>query len=415
MDNSISKKNVLWNMIGTTFNAFNSLFFMMIVTRINGLKSSGVFTLAFSLACLLCLIGGYEGRVYQVTDVKNEYSDIEYIIHRAITCVIMIVVVIFYGFIMKYDAYKFIITISLCLMKCFEVFSDVFYGVLQKDDKLYIVGISLFLKSIFSVVSFIVIDLITKNLLVSCLILDLVWLVLFLVYDLPKSKCIIQKDSYSFSNVLRLFKTGFFSFAILFLSVYLVNAQKYALDGVIEESLQAIFGMILMPATIISLAGQYLLQPILNTMANLYSNGEKKEFNKIVFKALLLIVAFGIVCIIGAYILGIPVLNILYSVHIDDYKLHLLIIIFGAILYSMSTLLSAALTTVRYTFVQFIVFSISSVIAFVISRILIGKFSIYGAAIAYLITMACQFILYVIIYFVIMKKIDFKEVAKCLS
>ena len=127
------------------------------------------------------------------------------------------------------------------------------------------------------------------------------------MYDLPKSKSIIQKDSYSFSNVLRLFKTGFFSFAILFLSVYLVNAQKYALDGVIEESLQAIFGMILMPATIISLAGQYLLLPILNTMANLYSNGEKKEFNKIVFKALLLIIAFGVVCVIGAYILGIPV------------------------------------------------------------------------------------------------------------
>lgn len=411
MDSSISKKNVLWNMIGTTFNAFNSLFFMMIVTRINGLKSSGVFTLAFSLACLLCLIGGYEGRVYQVTDVKNEYSDVEYIVHRIITCVIMMVIVIFYCFIMKYDAYKFIVTFALCLMKCFEVFSDVFYGVLQKDDKLYIVGISLFLKSVFSVVAFIAFDLITKNLLISCLVLDLVWLILFLVYDLPKSKCIIKKDSYSFSNVLRLFKTGFFSFAILFLSVYLVNAQKYALDGVVEESLQAIFGMILMPATIISLAGQYLLQPILNTMANLYSNGEKKEFNKIVFKALLLIVAFGVVCVIGAYILGIPILNILYSVNIVDYKLHLLIIIFGAILYSMSTLLSAALTTVRYTFVQFIVFSISSVIAFVISRILIGQFSIYGAAIAYLITMACQFILYVIIYIVIMKKIDFKEVA----
>lgn len=411
MDNSISKKNVLWNMIGTTFNAFNSLFFMMIVTRINGLKSSGVFTLAFSLACLLCLIGGYEGRVYQVTDVKNEYSDVEYIVHRIITCVIMMVIVIFYCFIMKYDTYKFIVTVSLCLMKCFEVFSDVFYGVLQKDDKLYIVGISLFLKSVFSVVAFIAFDLITKNLLISCLVLDLVWIILFLMYDLPKSKSIIQKDSYSFLNVLRLFKTGFFSFAILFLSVYLVNAQKYALDGVVEESLQAIFGMILMPATIISLAGQYLLQPILNTMANLYSNGEKKEFNKIVFKALLLIVAFGVVCVIGAYILGIPVLNILYSVNIVDYKLHLLIIIFGAILYSMSTLLSAALTTVRYTFVQFIVFSISSIIAFVISRILIGQFSIYGAAIAYLITMACQFILYVIIYIVIMKKIDFKEVA----
>lgn len=410
MDTSISKKNVIWNMIGTTFNAFNSLFFMMVVTRINGLANSGVFTLAFSLACLLCLIGGYEGRVYQVTDVKNEYLDIEYIVHRIITCLIMMIVVVAYCVIMKYDAYKFTITVALCLMKCFEVFSDVFYGVLQKNDKLYVVGISLFLKSIFSVVLFILVDLITKNLLISCLSLDLIWFILFLVYDYPKSKCVIQKEKFSFTNILKLFKTGFFSFSILFLSVYLVNAQKYALDGTVQESLQAVFGIILMPATIISLAGQYLLQPILNTMANFYSTGEKKEFNKIVFRALLLIVAFGVLCLLGAYILGIPVLNILYSVDISDYKTHLLIIIFGAVLYSMSTLLSAALTTVRYTFVQFIVFGISSIIAFFLSRLLIVQYSIYGAAISYLITMACQFELYVIIYFVIMKKIDFKEV-----
>ena len=314
------------------------------------------------------------------------------------------IVVVAYCVIMKYDAYKFMITGALCLMKCFEVFSDVFYGVLQKNDKLYVVGISLFLKSIFSVVLFILVDLITKNLLISCLSLDLIWFILFLVYDYPKSKRVIQKEKFSFTNILKLFKTGFFSFSILFLSVYLVNAQKYALDGTVQESLQAVFGIILMPATIISLAGQYLLQPILNTMANFYSTGEKKEFNKIVLRALLLIVAFGVLCLLGAYILGIPVLNILYSVDISDYKIHLLIIIFGAVLYSMSTLLSAALTTVRYTFVQFIVFGISSMIAFFLSRFLIVQYSIYGAAISYLITMTCQFGLYVIIYFVIMKK-----------
>ena len=101
-----SKKNIIWNMIGTTFNAFNSLFFMMIVTRVNGLKDSGIFTLAFSLACLFCIIGGYEGRVFQVTDVKGEYSDLEYIIHRIVTSTIMMLLVISYCIFMKYDTYK---------------------------------------------------------------------------------------------------------------------------------------------------------------------------------------------------------------------------------------------------------------------------------------------------------------------
>ena len=33
------KKNFIWNMIGMTLNSFNSLFFMIIVTRLNNLKT----------------------------------------------------------------------------------------------------------------------------------------------------------------------------------------------------------------------------------------------------------------------------------------------------------------------------------------------------------------------------------------
>lgn len=407
VNNIISKKNVIWNMLGTTFNAFNSLFFMMIVTRINGLEDSGIFTLAFSLACLFCLIGGYEGRVYQVTDIKNEYSNKEYIVHRIITCFIMMLFVVGYCFFMGYDTYKFFITFLLCLMKCLEVFSDVFYGFLQKEDQLYRVGISLFCKSVFSVLVFIIVDLLTKNLLITCLFVNIVWLLIFLIYDLPKSKKVIDNSKFYWGNIFKLFKTGFFAFSISFLSVYLVNAQKYALDGVVSEDLQAIFGIILMPATIISLAGQYLLQPILNNIANSYSMGDKRNFNLLVIKALLFVFVFGIICIICAYLLGVPVLQLLYSVDISDYKLDLLIIITGAILYAMSTLLSAALTTVRYTFIQFVVFGISSLIALFISRPLIIESSLSGASISYLITMSCQFALYTFIYYFIMKKIDF--------
>ncbi len=274
-----TKKNVIWNMIGTTANAFNSLFFMIIVTRINGLKDSGIFTLAFSLACLFCFIGNYEGRVFQVTDVKQDFSNKEYIVHRISSCILMMVTVLIYCLIMKYDAYKMSVTFALCFMKCCEVFSDVFYGVLQKNDNLELVGKSLFFKSIASILVFVVLDMVTKNLLLSCVGLDLIWLVVLFLYDIPKTKNLIQKEEkISLTNIIKLYKDGFFSFSILFLAVYLVNAQKYALDGIVAESLQAIFGIVLMPATIISLACQYLLQPILNTIANLYALGQNLIF-----------------------------------------------------------------------------------------------------------------------------------------
>lgn len=405
-----TKKNVIWNMIGTTANAFNSLFFMIIVTRINGLKDSGIFTLAFSLACLFCFIGNYEGRVFQVTDVKQDFSNKEYIVHRISSCILMMVTVLVYCLIMKYDAYKMSVTFALCFMKCCEVFSDVFYGVLQKNDNLELVGKSLFFKSIASILVFVVFDMVTKNLLLSCVGLDLIWLVVLFLYDIPKTKNLIQKEEkISLTNIIKLYKDGFFSFSILFLAVYLVNAQKYALDGIVAESLQAIFGIVLMPATIISLACQYLLQPILNTIANLYALGQKKEFNILIFKSALLVLVFGLVCIIGAYLLGIPVLNILYGVNISDYKLCLILIILGAIFYSLSTLVSAALTTIRHTFVQFIVYSVTSLFALFVSKLFIINFSLIGASLAYLLCMFIQFLLYLLIYIYIMRKQDFKE------
>ena len=43
--------------LGTGFNSFNSLFLMIIVTRLNGIKDAGIFTLGFSTACILFVIG----------------------------------------------------------------------------------------------------------------------------------------------------------------------------------------------------------------------------------------------------------------------------------------------------------------------------------------------------------------------
>ena len=77
------KKNTIWNIIGTGINAFASLIFMIIVTRINDVYEAGVFSFAFSAATLFNVIGTYAGRIYQVTERKN-ISNKEFLINRVI-------------------------------------------------------------------------------------------------------------------------------------------------------------------------------------------------------------------------------------------------------------------------------------------------------------------------------------------
>ena len=143
IDKNKFKKNFLWNVIGMTCNCFNSLFFMILITRINSMDDAGIFTLSFSIACLVYYIGTYAGRVYQVTNVNDSITDSDFIIHRAITCVMMVFISLMYCFISGYSLYKFTVVILLCIYKSLEAFSDVLYGVVQKNNNLYQVFISL--------------------------------------------------------------------------------------------------------------------------------------------------------------------------------------------------------------------------------------------------------------------------------
>ena len=412
IDKNKFKKNFLWNVIGMTCNCFNSLFFMILITRINSMDDAGIFTLSFSIACLVYYIGTYAGRVYQVTNVNDSITDNDFIIHRAITCVMMVFISLMYCFISGYSLYKFTVVILLCIYKSLEAFSDVLYGVVQKNNNLYQVGISLTIKSVFALILFVVVDIVTRNIIYSILFAILAWILVIVLYDFKNVNYVSKfKLHFNISSLRDIFKNGFFVFIINFLSSYIVNAPKYALDGRASNELQAIFGIILMPATLISLGVQYFIQPFLEQLTSSFKNNDKKAFNKVVIKLLFITSGLGVICLIGAYILGIPVLSLVYGLELSAYLFELEIIIFGSILFALSLILSSALITVRYNFIQFIVFVITSVFGFFISIILITRFSIDGAAYAYSCIMLLEFFLYGLIYLMLQKNL-FKNLEK---
>ena len=91
------RKNFIWNVLGTGLNAFNSLFFMIIVTRLNGVDQAGIFTIAFSTACIIYFVGVYAGRIYQVTELNKEITDKEFIVNRSISTILMLILVILFS------------------------------------------------------------------------------------------------------------------------------------------------------------------------------------------------------------------------------------------------------------------------------------------------------------------------------
>ena len=157
------KKDFIFNTIGTGINAFNSLFFMIIATRINGVSDAGIFTFAFSTAALFQIIGVYSGRIYQITD-NTKATNEDYLVNKVITCVIMFVVSILFILLRGYTGKKMLVILILCIYRTLEAFSEVIYAYFQKNYELYKVGMSLVLKNVLGLIVFLTINIFTRNL-----------------------------------------------------------------------------------------------------------------------------------------------------------------------------------------------------------------------------------------------------------
>ena len=391
------RKSFIWNMLGTGINAFNSLFFMIIVTRVNGVNDAGIFTLAFSTACIIYVIGIYAGRIYQVTEQDKSISDKDYIINRIITTTLMLVGIIAFVLVKRYEVYKSTVFILLTIYKGLEAFSEVLYGILQKNEKLDIVGKSLFYKSIIGIIVFIIIDLITKNMIVSIISVLCVSILVLIIYDFRNAlKYIDFKVKANKESIIKIFKSGFYTFAIAFLGLYILNAPKYAIDTYLEENYQTIFGIIVMPATVIGLIAQFLIHPFLNQIVDMYEHNKIKDLKKLSIKLVLTIIAFGAICSILAYFLGTQVLGFIYGLDLSSYKIGLLIIIIAATLYTIGVIYSSILTSIRETRSQFIIYLIVSASALILSNIATKQWAIEGAIVAYLLIMTLQFSIYTV-------------------
>ena len=400
MENNL-KKNFIWNSVGSTLNAFISLFLLITVVRINGSHQAGYFTIAYAFANLLQVICTYSGRPFQVTELNKRFTDSNYFWVKIITSFISVLFLFCYIFIKKYSGLKFILFILLFLYRLTDGISDSFYAIMQKKGNLYKVGISLLIKSFLCFLSFLITDFIFKKITLSVLVMILANIFVCFFYDFINAK----KDGFNlvkidYEIVKKIIISGFPVFAFTILIQYLVSAQKYIIDDYLTSKYQTIFGIIIMPATVIVLFSQFIVQPYLNKISELIDKKENDKLNSLLFKINISIFTMGLLSIFAAFLLGIPILNFVYNINLNKNKIDLCIILIGATFFSISYVYSTVLTAFRKTKIQLYIYLFTSICSYIISKVLIKYYCIRGAAYAYLISMIILLILYIIYYLI---------------
>lgn len=410
-EDNIKRDSYLWNMAGSMLMAFQSVIMLMILTRTLGLVEAGIFTIAYANANLFLTIGKYGMRYFQVSDVKNQFTFAEYRASRVVTSLGMLGVSTAYTLYASvsngYTTEKTQVIIWMCLFKMVDGIEDVYNGLYQRKNRLDVASKMLTLRMIFTIAVFGLGLIIVRDLLFALIIATIfttILLILFIRWTYGGFS--IGKERIEKKNIFLLLKVCFPLFAGSFLSFYIGNAPKYAIDAILTDELQACYGFIAMPVFVIGLLNNFIFNPMLFRMSVLWSEKKIKEF---VYRTVMqtgVVAIITIVCMLGAWLLGIPVLSWMYNTDLTQYKTELLVLLLGGGFLGLSGLLNAVITIIRYQKSLMWGYVVIAVLAYIFSDRIVRYYEMMGAAVLYAVLMGglCLIFIGLFVYGVIKKR-----------
>lgn len=321
--NSVSseKSDFIWNMLGSGIYSAASMILTFLTIRIMGEKVGGIFSIALTISQMLIYIAYFEMRTYQVTDAKNEFTFKEYYNTKIITCLLMAAVSIGYTILKGYASYKAFVILLMCLYRLIDGFADVFESQFHKDGRLDIAGKSLAYRTLFSVSVYFAILLITHNLLIALTGAIIAAIAGLLFCDIFVYKYFGEiKLEWNGKQSIKILKSCFPLFLGVFLWTYILSASRIAVDDVMTSEAQAYYQVLFLPVSVINLFSGFLFRPMLTKLTDFYKEGKYGEFFKVIIKLVLIMAGFTVICMGGAYVVGIPVLEVIVHLNLAEYR-----------------------------------------------------------------------------------------------
>lgn len=390
----IKRDEQIWNAIFCMLNAMQSVLFLFLTTRICGEDAAGVFSIAFSVAYLMIMIGNYGVRNYQATDVRDRFRFQEYGSHRMITCAAMLICSVIYVILKGYSRDKFIVILLFCVLKMLESIEDVFHGAYQQKGRLDIASKIGTIRYGFTIIGFVGTLLITKNLADAAIVsvlLSAAALIVLLWYTFPHIE--IQKENIRWGECRRLFLICFPLFISGFFNMYICNASKYAIDKYLNDTIQGYYGMIFMPVFVINLLSSCIYRPHLVQLAECWEEGKKEEIKRFTLKQIGIIIGICAVVVAAGYIAGTWVLSIFYGTNLHPYRMELVILLIGGGMTAVVDFLNNIITVMREQKIMVWIYGFVFILAYLFTGFFVSRWNIMGASLAYFVLLFIQFVI----------------------
>ncbi|HFI0447243.1 TPA: lipopolysaccharide biosynthesis protein [Streptococcus suis] len=408
------KSNYLWNLLGSVSSALISTLLLLIASRELGASQSDIFSIVYSISQQLIIIGLFQVRNYQATDVSGRISFTDYFFSRIITILLMLLSACVFLLFQKYSLEKTLIYIFIVLYRACDAFSDVYQGQLQQNRRSDLAGKILFFRSIIAIVIFFIILKITESLVITSFGIFLVNALLTIILDIPilrESRITgpIKFDKNTISSTFLILKQCFPLFLNGFIITYIFTEPKLVIDQLLSRDIfasgmQRNFNILFMPTFILNLLF-IILRPMITELSYDWENKKFDIFNKKVKNISKVLLFFGLFTIIFSYFIGTFLLSFVFGVDLNSYTIELVVLILAGLFNVFATMIDNLMTIFRRQKLLLPVYIITFIISKILNYPMIFSYGISGAAFSFLISMVIYFVLSISIYFYSFQKL----------
>lgn len=397
------KKDYIWNSLGSLLQSAISPVLLIVITRLNGIDDSGLFSFAISLSVVFWAVSLWGGRTYQVSDIKREFSSGGYVAVRFVASLIVAISAVAFCFLNGYNTTKTGLIMILVTFKILESIADSLYGVMQIHHKLYIAGISLTMKAMLGFAAFMAVDIVTKNVIYGTLAILLINMLIIFLYDIlwvrrVETISISKKLCKEYiTQAVVIMKRTSAVFVVVFLTMFSLNIPRYFLDKSHPDQI-GYFGIMAMPITLLGLFISFIIQPNVVNLSELLAKGKLKEFARIVGKINHITFGMGVFSVVLSYLIGVWVLNAIFGININSFRLDLTIMVIGAAANAFVSIYVNLLIIMRRFKGQFYTLLLTDILAVVVSMCLIERLAMLGSVLVFMLISFLQLALLLVIY-----------------
>lgn len=316
------KQNFFWNSFGSIiYQGCMWLTTVLVVVLSNGYENSGVFAYAMSIGNLFNPLALYGTRTIQVSDLKNKYSQPNYVTFRVITTSMSFTIFAVYTLVTTiYSPEIIAVCIAFLLFKSDEAFSIVCFACEQKCDRMDYIGRSLIVRGVLCVASFSAALFLTGNLFVAVLSMFILCVGVTLFYDVPHARLFgsVSLDITK-AKTVALLKECLPAVASAILCNAVISLSRQIFGITYSEDALGIYAAVATPAVLVQTLATFLYNPLLTTIAKKWYGESAQAFSVYLIKNFLLMLLVLVVSVVVLAFIGPFFLIFVYGASIEGY------------------------------------------------------------------------------------------------